>query len=423
MSSSIIVQKYGGTSVADTQKIRSVAGRIIATKQAGHQVVAVVSALGGTTDDLVKRAYELNPNPDEREMDMLLATGEQISIALLSMAIAGQGHDAISFTGAQVGIETDGSHMKAKIVNVRSRRLLDALSQDKIAIVAGFQGVITDSHDITTLGRGGSDTTAVAIAAKLNAERCEIYTDVAGVFTADPRVVPDSRQLRTVSYDEMLEMAATGAKVLQLRAVEYGRNHGVRIAVKSSFDSNEGTLIWEGDRMMERAIVSAVTHDEDESKITIFGVPDRPGIAATVFRALADAQINVDMIIQNVSEEGTTDISFTVPGSDLVSARKVVEGLMRTLKARGTACDEQIAKLSLVGAGMKSHPGIAARMFEILADENINIDMISTSSIKISCVIAQDDIKRAVRTLHSGFQLDLDPEKARPTGEQMETGQ
>lgn len=390
--------------MADTMHIQNVARRIIATKQAGHQVVVVVSAISGTTDDLVKMAYELNPRPAEREMDMLLATGEQISIALLSMAIAGQGHDAISFTGAQVGIETDRSHTKARIVNVKAARLEEALAQGKIAIVAGFQGV-TDSSDITTLGRGGSDTTATAIAAKLGAELCEIYTDVAGVYAADPRVVAGVRQLKRVSYDEMLEMAATGAKVLQLRAVEYARNHGVRIAVKSSFDDSEGTLIGEVEESMEKAIVSAVTHDADESKITIFGVPDHPGIAATVFRELADEHINVDMIIQNVSEDGITDISFTVPGEDLVRGRAVVDGLVGTLEARGSACDERIAKVSLVGAGMKSHPGIAAKMFEIMAEEKINIDMISTSSIKISCVISEDEVERAVRALYNGFGL------------------
>ncbi len=406
---SIIVQKYGGTSVADTERIKNVAARIIATKQAGHQVVVVVSAIGGTTDDLVKMAYELNPRPAEREMDMLLATGEQISIALLSMAIAGQGHDAISFTGAQVGIETDRRHTKARIVNVRAARLQEALAQDKIAIVAGFQGV-TAGFDITTLGRGGSDTSAVAIAAKLGAELCEIYTDVAGVYAADPRVVSGVRQLKKVSYEEMLEMAATGAKVLQLRSVEYARNHGVRIAVKSSYDESEGTVIGEAEIGMEKAIVSAVTHDADEAKITIFGVPDRPGIAATVFRALAEEHINVDMIIQNVSEEGITDISFTVPGDDLVNGRAVVEVLVKDLEARGFACEERIAKISLVGAGMKSHPGIAAQMFEIMADENINIGMISTSSIKISVVISEDEVERAVKALYDGFGLGQEPQ-------------
>lgn len=407
--------------MADTEKIRGVAARIIATKCSGHQVVVVVSAIGGTTDDLVKMAYRLNPKPAEREMDMLLATGEQISIALLSMAIEGLGHDAISFTGAQVGIETDGSHTKAKIVNVRAERLQEALAAGKIAIVAGFQGV-TQGFDITTLGRGGSDTTAVAIAAKLGAERCEIFTDVAGVYTADPRIVPEVRRLESVSYEEMLEMSATGAKVLQLRSVEFGRNHGVKIAVKSSFEDGEGTLILEGDEQMEKAIVSAVTHDIDEAKITIFGVPDHPGIAANVFRALADKNINVDMIIQNVSEEGTTNISFTLPASELTIGRGVIDGLVKTLSARGSACDEKIAKLSLVGAGMKSHPGIAARMFEILAQENINIDMISTSSIKISCVISEDEAVRAVRALHSGFGLHRAPGAQEFSGQGPDAG-
>lgn len=402
---SIIVQKYGGSSVADVDRIKSVAQKIIATKADGHDVVVVVSALGGTTDDLLQMAYALNRTPHEREMDMLLATGEQISIALLSMAIGGLGYDAISFTGAQVGIVTDSSHTKARILDVRSDRIVEALEQGKIVIVAGFQGVTVD-HNITTLGRGGSDTTAVAVAAKLGAERCEIYTDVEGVFTADPRIVPGAKLLSSVSYDEMLEMSATGAKVMQLRSVEYGRNHGVVMEVKSSFSSGRGTVIKESREMMEKAIVSAVTHDIDEAKITVFGVPDRPGIAATVFRALADAGINVDMIIQNVSDQGITDISFTVPGTDLVHGRQIIEELVKELEARGLSYDEGIAKVSLVGAGMKSHPGVAAKMFEILANESINIDMISTSSIKISCVIAEEDAARAVRALHDGFELN-----------------
>jgi aspartate kinase len=401
----IIVQKYGGSSVGDVERIKNVARRIIATKASGDDVVAVVSALGGTTDDLLKMAYQLNPTPDDREMDMLLATGEQISIALLSMAIAAFGYDAISFTGAQVGIVTDNSYTKAKILDVHSDRITEALGCGKIVIVAGFQGITLD-HDITTLGRGGSDTTAVAIAAKLEAERCEIYTDVEGVFSADPRVVPDARLLRSVSYDEMLEMASTGAKVLQLRSIEYGRNHGVVIEVKSSFSDMGGSLIKETDQMEEKAVVSAVTHDLDEAKITIFGVPDRPGIAAGVFRALADGSINVDMIIQNVSDQGITDISFTVPASDLTRGRQIIEELVGALGARALAYDEGIAKLSLVGAGMKSHPGVAATMFEVLAGENINIDMISTSSIKISCVINEEDAARAVRALHSAFGLE-----------------
>lgn len=409
---SIIVQKYGGTSVGDVEKIKTVAGRIIAAKAEGHDIVVVVSALGGTTDDLLEMAYTLNPAPHERDIDMLLATGEQISIALLSMAINGLGHAAISFTGAQVGIVTDNSHTRAKILDIHSDRIVRAMVEGKIVIVAGFQGVTVD-HDITTLGRGGSDTTAVAIAAKLAAERCEIYTDVEGVFTADPRIVPDAKCLDAVSYDEMLEMAATGAKVMQLRSVEFGRNHGVVIVVRPSFSDAPGTTIKETDEMMEKAIVSAVTHDVDEAKITIFGVPDRPGIAATVFRALADAGINVDMIIQNVSDQGITDISFTVPGSDLIKGRETIEELVKNLGARGSAFDENIAKVSLVGAGMKSHPGVAANMFEILAREKINIDMISTSSIKISCVIGQADAARAVRALHQGFELHLHDSRAR----------
>lgn len=401
---SIIVQKYGGTSVADTDCIRRVAERIVATKKQGHDVVAVVSALGDTTDKLMKQAYALAPTPPTRELDMLLATGEQTSIALLTIAISAMGQDAISFTGAQVGIVTDTSHTKAKIVAISARRIADELNKGKIVIVAGFQGVTAD-QDITTLGRGGSDTTAVAIAAELKAESCQIYTDVEGVYTADPRLVPEARKLSVVSYDEMLEMAASGAKVLQLRSVEYGRNHGVLIEVRSSFSEEPGTLIKEDNQVMEKAIISGVTCDADEAKITIFGVPDRPGIAAKVFRALADDGINVDMILQNVSEEGITDISFTVPRPDLPVARRQVEKEVADLKARGSAYDENIAKVSLVGAGMKSHPGVAARMFEILAAKKINIEMISTSSIKISCVIRESDVAKAVQSLHKGFEL------------------
>ncbi len=400
----VIVQKYGGSSIADVDKIKSVAEKIINTKVSGSDVVVVVSALGGTTDELLEMAYELNASPHEREMDMLLATGEQISIALLCMAIAALGHDAISFTGAQVGIVTDGSHTRAKIVDVRSERIVEALDQGQIAIVAGFQGV-TEDDNITTLGRGGSDTTAIVLAVKLGAELCEIYTDVDGVFTADPRVISNARLLEVVSFEEMLEMAATGAKVLQVRSVEYARRHNAMIRVRSSFSDTGGTIIKESDEMMEKAIVSAVTHDIDEAKITIFGVPDSPGIAATVFRALADASINVDMIIQNVSHQGITDISFTVPVSDLTGGRQLMEKLVNDLDAQGLAFDENIAKISLIGAGMKSHPGIAAHMFELLAGAKINIDMISTSSIKISCVINKNEALRAVRILHDGFNL------------------
>lgn len=402
----IIVQKYGGTSVANSERIKNVAQRVIDTKAAGHDVVVVVSALGSTTDDLLKMAYEVNPAPSERELDMLLATGEQISISLLSMAIQALGYQAISFTGAQVGIVTDNSHTKAKIVEVRTNRILDELAKGKIVIVAGFQGINVD-NDITTLGRGGSDTTAVAIAAKLKADVCQIFTDVEGVYTADPRVVPSARRLDVVSYEEMLEMAATGAKVLQLRAVEYGRNHNVVIEVKSSFTDSPGTFIKEEKAMEEKAIISGVTHDLEEAKITIFGVPDKPGVAATVFKPLAEANINVDMIIQNVSEHGLTDISFTLPKDDLAKGMKIIEQIAKNLNAKGTSCQKDIAKISLIGAGMKSHPGVAAKMFEILAAQKVNIDMISTSSIKISCVINAADANKAILALHEGFSLHL----------------
>jgi aspartate kinase len=401
---SITVQKYGGTSVANSECILSVARRIIRTKEEGKSVVVVVSASGDTTDELVRLAYEVSPHPDEREMDMLLATGEQISIALLSMAIHALGHDAISFTGPQVGIVTDKVHTRAKIKTVKADRILDEIGKGRIVIVAGFQGV-TEEDDITTLGRGGSDTTAVALAAGLNAEVCEIYTDVEGVFTADPRVVADARKLHVVSYDEMLEMAATGARVLQLRAVEYGRNQNVLIHVRSSFSDNMGTWIKEEDERMERAVVSGITHDVREAKITIIGVPDRPGVAAAVFGALADDNINVDMIIQNVSQQGYTDISFTVLKEDLQKAQRAIESVVKELEARGTTYDENIAKVSLIGAGLKTHPGVAAQMFETLAKNQINIEMISTSSIKISCVIAADQVEKAVRALHESFNL------------------
>lgn len=402
---SIIVQKYGGTSIATPERILNVARRIIRTKEEGKSVVVVLSASGDTTDELIKLAHQICSQPDEREMDMLLATGEQISIALLSMAIHALGHDAISFTGPQVGIVTDGMHTKAKIKTIKSKRILDEIDKGRIVIVAGFQGV-TEENDITTLGRGGSDTTAVALAADLGAEVCEIYTDVEGIYTADPRIVPNACKLHVVSYDEMLEMAATGAQVLQLRAVEYGRNQNVLIHVRSSFSDNMGTWIKEEDERMERAIISGITHDVREAKITILGVPDRPGVAAAVFGALAADSINVDMIIQNVSQQGFTDISLTVLKEDLNKAQQAIEGVVKELKARGITYDENIAKVSLIGAGMKTHPGVAAKMFETLAKNDINIEMISTSSIKISCVIKADQIEKAVRILHESFNLD-----------------
>jgi aspartate kinase len=400
----ITVQKFGGTSVADTEKIKNVARRVAATRKRGEHVVVVISALGDTTDRLVGLAREITARPREREMDMLLSTGEQISVALLSMAMHELGYDAISFTGAQVGIVTDGAHTKAKILDVKVGRILEELEQGKIVIVAGFQGVSLDDQ-ITTLGRGGSDTTAVALAAALKADVCEIYTDVEGVFTADPRLAPEARKLPRVSYEEMLEMAATGAKVLQLRSVEFARNYGVVIHVRSSFSDAEGTWI-ESDERMEKAIISGVTDDTGEAKVTVFDVPDKPGSAADIFAALSEANINVDMIIQNVSEGDRTAISYTVGKDDLRRAQEISEGIARKLGAGGVAVDEDIAKVSLVGAGMRTHPGVAADMFNALAENNINIEMISTSTIKISCVIPAKDVKKAVRAIHKKFGLE-----------------
>lgn len=400
----IVVQKYGGSSLAATEQLKNVAQRIVKAKKEGNAVVVVVSALGDTTDELLKKAYEINPYPSDREIDVLLATGEQMSSALLAMAIQALGHEAISFSGSQVGIVTDTAHTQAKIVDVKSKHILEQIEAGRIVIVAGFQGVTVD-NDVTTLGRGGSDTTAVALAAKLGADICEIYTDVEGVYTADPKLVPEARLLPTVSYEEMLEMAATGAKVLQLRAVEYGRNYNVLIHVRSSFSESKGTLVKGADELMERPIISGVTHDTSEAKITVFGVPDRPGVAAKVFKVLAEAGINVDMIIQNVSEKGITDISFTASKDILDKTREVVEGIVKELGARGSAYDVNIAKVSLVGAGMKTHPGVAADMFSALAENNINIQMISTSPIKIACVIEARHMEKAVRALHKKFNL------------------
>lgn len=402
---SLIVQKYGGTSVATAEHIKNIARYVVDAKNSGHNIVVVVSASGNTTDELILRAKEITKNPPERELDMLLATGEQISIALLAMAINELGAKAISFTGAQVGIMTDSAHTKARIVSINPDRILAQINKGKIVIVAGFQGV-TDDDNITTLGRGGSDTTAVAVAGSIGAEVCEIYTDVEGVFTADPRIVPNARLIENISFEEMLEMAATGAKVLQVRAVEFGRNNDVMIRVRSSFTKNPGTLVQKGDQSMEQAMVSGVTHDESEAKITVIGVPDKPGIAAAVFAPLAQANVNVDMIIQNVSQQGETDISFTIPSEDINRAMRVIERVSEELGAQGCTFDENIAKVSLIGAGMKTNPGVAAKMFETLAENGINIEMISTSSIKISCAVRKDDIVKAVKALHEAFELD-----------------
>ncbi|HEY8215561.1 MAG TPA: aspartate kinase [Acidimicrobiia bacterium] len=405
---SLVVQKYGGTSVADPERIKAVADHIVETRRGGHDVVVVVSAMGRTTDELERLAHDVSAAPSGREMDMLLTAGERISIALLCMAIIDRGEHAVSFTGSQAGIVTDTSHGRAKILDVKADRLRDAVRDGAIAVVAGFQGVSTAS-DITTLGRGGSDTTAVALAAALDADVCEIYTDVAGVFTADPRIVPGARRLGRVSYEEMLDMAATGGRVLALRSVEFARNHGVPVHVRSSFTWEPGTQVVSDqeveDAAMEQAIISGVTHDTTEAKVTIAHVPDRPGIAATVFRALADEAVNVDMIVQNVSTEGHTDISFTVPKEDLGRAKKVMEHVVVDVEASGFTSDESVGRVSLVGAGMKTHPGVAATMFETLAGAGVNIEMISTSSIRISCVVAEDDVERAVHALHDAFEL------------------
>ncbi|HEY3318009.1 MAG TPA: aspartate kinase [Coriobacteriia bacterium] len=411
----LIVQKFGGSSVADAERIRHVARRLCATHEAGNDVVAVVSAMGDVTDELLALARQVSTEPPEREMDMLLATGEQVTIALLAMAIHSMGHEAISLTGRQAGIVSDASHTKARIQEVRADRVREALAEGRIVIVAGFQGV-SDEGEITTLGRGGSDTTAVAIASGIGADVCEIYTDVDGVYTADPRVVPEARKIDVVSYEEMLEMAASGARVLQLRSVEFARNHGVVIHVRSSFNDEPGTAVKEAEPGMEQAIISGVTHDTSEAKITIRDVPDRPGVAAEVFGKLAEHNVNVDMIIQNVSEEGRSDISFTTPEEDLARAKRAVEDVVSELGASEWSVDDSIAKVSLVGAGMKTHPGVAAGMFRALADAGVNLDMISTSAIRISCVIAANDVEKAVRALHAHFGLDASAVTAEVAG-------
>ena len=403
----VVVQKFGGTSVADPEQLTQVARRVVATAETGVQVCVVVSAMGSTTDELIALAAQVSERPHPRELDMLLTAGERISMALLSMAINDLGRDAVSFTGSQAGIVTDTRHGKARIVELRAQRVRDALAEGRVAIVAGFQGVSTTS-DVTTLGRGGSDTTAVALAACLGADACEIYTDVEGVFTADPRIVPSARKLAAVSYEEMLELAASGAKVLALRAVEYARNHGVPLHVRSSFAEAEGTWVVKEEDVLEQAIISGIASDTGEAKVTILGVPDRPGIAGRVFRPLADAGIHIDMIVQNVSAAGHTDISFTLPTADLANAEPILARVAGEVDAAGYTCDEDIGKVTLVGAGMRSHPGVAAGMFESLAEAGINIEIISTSPIRISCVVRAGDLERAVQILHEHFRLDED---------------
>ncbi len=400
-----LVMKFGGTSVGNPERLMNVARRIVAAKEEGGRVVAVLSAMGDTTDELVDLAHRISDRPKPRAMDMLISVGERISCALAEMAIEDLGHEAISLTGSQAGIVTDTTHTKAKIVEVRAQRIHDALDDGRIVLVAGFQGVST-GQEITTLGRGGSDTTAVALAAALGAESCEIFTDVEGVYTADPRLVPSAYKLPAVTYEEMLEMSASGAKVMALRSVEFARNHGVRLHVRSTFSDQPGTWIREEDKeLLEKAIISGVTHDTSEAKLTLFGVPDRPGVAARVFRALADSGVNIDMIVQNVSEQGLTDISFTMPKSDLAVAEPILQAACSEVGAAGVNIDSEIAKVSLIGAGMRSHPGVAADMFEALAEAGINIEIISTSSIRISCVVRADEVARAVEAVHERFQL------------------
>jgi aspartate kinase len=409
MDVALIVQKYGGTSVADPERIRAVAEHVAFTRQHGNDVVVVVSAMGKTTDNLLSLAKAVSDVHPGRELDMLLTTGERTSMALLCMALAGIGVEAMSFTGSQVGIITDTVHTKAKILEVKGDRVREAIGEGKVAVVAGFQGVSTDK-EITTLGRGGSDTTAVALAAALGADVCEIYTDVTGVFSADPRIVPQARKLAALDFEEMLEMAGAGSKVLALRSVEFARNHNVPIHVRSSFTWEHGTWVnaesSEGGQSMEDPIISGVVHDASESKVTILSVPDRPGISAAMFESLAGANINVDMIVQNTSKDGLTDISFTVPKADMSVAEDIVSRVAGEIGAQGVTHDSEIAKVSLVGAGMKTSPGIAAKMFRVLADNGINIHMISTSTIRVSVVVSSADMELAVRSLHTAFGLD-----------------
>ena len=406
----IVVQKYGGTSLGSTEKIKNVARRVVRYKEQGNQVVTVVSALGHTTDQLVQMAKEITDNPPEREMDMLLSTGEQISISLLAMAIKAMGHDVISLTGAQAGIVTDNVHTKAKIMEVSSDRLKRELDAGRIVIVAGFQGVTID-NEITTLGRGGSDTTAVAVAAALRADVCEIFTDVDGVFTTNPHMVPEARKLSEITYDEMLELASLGAGVLQPRAVEFGKIHKVPIHVRSSLNDNQGTIVKEanemnhGGQMEQDIVVTGVAYDLNTARIGLFNVPDKPGVAYKIFSALAVRNINVDMIVQGTMRDGSNDISFTVAKDDVKAALETIEVVSKEINIEKAVCDENVSKVSIVGAGMITNPGVAAMMFEALAEENINIHMISTSEIKVSCIIDKEETEKAVKAIHKKFNL------------------
>lgn len=401
----MIVQKYGGTSVATAERIKAVASRIARAKREGRTPVVVVSAMGDTTDQLITLAQQVTPEPDERELDLLLSTGEIISCTLLAMALRQLGLEAVSLTGGQAGIRTDRTHSRAKIIAIDPRRILGELEHDKIIIVAGFQGV-TEEFDITTLGRGGSDTTAVALAAHLHADLCEIYTDVDGVYTADPRLVPEAWKLECISYDEMLELAQQGARVMHPRAVELGAVYGVPIVVRSSFNDNPGTRIYGGENIEERNKVRGIAHDTDVAKITVIGVPDRPGIAYAIFRPLAEASINVDTIVQNASLQGITDLSFTVARTDLAKAVRLVEAVATEINAKGVVSASNLAKVSIIGTGIQHSPGYAARMFKTLTDQGINIEMITTSEIRITCIIEASRVQEAVRALHAAFATE-----------------
>lgn len=403
----LIVQKYGGTSVGTIERIQAIAGKVIETKNRDHRVVVVVSAMSGETDRLLSLAKSLSPTPAPRELDVLLSTGEQVTIALLSMALSERGYPAISYTGGQVHIRTDRQHNKARIIDIEAARVHRQLEAGNIVVVAGFQGIDEDGN-ITTLGRGGSDTTAVAMATALEADECRIYTDVDGVYTADPRIVEDARRLPVITYEEMLEMASLGSKVLQIRAVEFARKYNVNLRVLSSFEDGPGTLITDEDESMEQALISGIAHNRDEAKLTIIGVPDEPGIAAQILGPVAAANIEVDMIVQNVGLDNTTDFTFTVNRNDYEQALSILNDFAGTIGARNVSGDNKIVKISVVGVGMRSHAGIASIMFKALADEGINIQMISTSEIKVSVVVAEKYLELGVRTLHSAFGLEHD---------------
>ncbi|MEK7825713.1 MAG: aspartate kinase [Nitrospirota bacterium] len=400
----LIVQKFGGTSVGDPERIKNVATRVARTKDGGDDVVVVVSAMGGETNRLISLANQVSSDPDEREMDMLLSTGERVTIALLAMALQNMGYKARSYTGRQVGIITDSAHTKARIERITAERVHEALAEGIIPIVAGFQG-IDEKSDVTTLGRGGSDTTAVALAVALKADLCDIYTDVDGVYTTDPNIVPSAKKIKKISYEEMLEMASLGAKVLQTRAVEFAMKHNVPVGVRSSFNENSGTLVTREEKDMEQVSVSGVTYDKNQARITIIGVPDKPGIAYKIFGTVANDNIVVDMIIQNTGQGGLTDISFTVPGTDMEKAVKIVKEIIAGIGAKGIEVKDEVSKVSIIGVGMRSHSGVAAKMFGTLAKEGINIMMISTSEIKISCIIDSKYTELAVRALHDSFEL------------------